>query len=225
MQCGGMPFDGWILNLYWNQTKLTESDYINVDVHTQPTEASGQVVGKVLHAGLGNLNMGVCLAKIPGSNTTVAYTGAFMSYYENITNNFLRLNDQEWEQKVQTGDIPERPKWVAAYLVTKSGTAYPKQKSLPTDMLVGISHVKTDNSNVIAKVYPNPASSYINVQISGTVKDEVKYSLTDICGRVLKSGSFDSNQGVIELMTFPKGVYLVKLSEGANQQFVKVVKE
>jgi hypothetical protein len=223
--CGEMPFDGWILDLYWNQSKLTESDFINVDVHTQPAEASGQVVGKVLHAGLGKLNMGVCLAKIPGSDKMVAYTGAFMSYYENITTNYLRLTDKEWEAKVLHGDIPERPEWVSAYLVTKSGTAYPEQKSLPTSMLLGISPIKTDDTNVIAKIFPNPANDFVNVQISGSIQDGVEYSVTDICGRVLKSGLFATNRGTIDLLNFPKGVYLLKLSNGANHQFVKVVKE
>ena len=205
--------------------KFAESDFINVDIHTQPTDEWGNVVGKVLHAGLGYLNMGVCLAQIPGTETTAAYTGVFMSYYENITNDFLRLNDQEWERKVLDGNIPSRPEWVNSYLVNHSGTIYPEKKSLPVTMLLGNKPIKTDESGILASVYPNPARNYITIKLTGTNQSRVNYSVTDICGREIKSGLIVSDQESINLTVFPKGMYVVRLSDGVNRQFVKVVKE
>lgn len=225
MECGGMPFNGWILDLYWDQTKVTDSDFINVDIHTQPTDIGGNIVGKVLHAGLGYLNMGVCLAKIPGTDITAAYTGVFMSYYENITDNFLRLNDQEWERKVLDGNIPSRPEWVNSYLVNHSGIAYPEQKSLPVTMLLGNKPIKTDESWILASVYPNPAHNYLTIKLPMTNQSRVNYSITDICGREMKSGLIVSDQESINLTAFLKGIYVIKLSDGKKQQFVKVLKD
>lgn len=225
MECGGMPFNGWILDLYWDQTKVTDSDFINVDIHTQPTDIGGNIVGKVLHAGLGYLNMGVCLAKIPGTETTAAYTGVFMTYYENITDNFLRLNDQEWERKVLDGNIPSRPEWVNSYLINHSGIAYPEQKSLPVTMLLGNKPIKIDESEILGRVYPNPARNYLTIKLTDTNQSRVYYSVTDICGREMKSGLMVSDQELIDLKAFPKGMYVVKLSDGVYRQFVKVVKE
>lgn len=225
MECGGPPFNGWIWDLFWDQSKVTDSDLINVDIHTQPTDEWGNMVGKVFHAGLGYLNMGVCLAKIPGSNTTAAYSGVFMSYYENITDNFLRLNDQEWERKVLDANIPARPEWVNSYLVNHSGIAYPEQKSLPVTMLLGNKPLATDETGVLASVYPNPARNYLIVKLTGTNQSRVNYSVTDICGREMKSGLIVSDQESINLTAFPKGMYVVKLSQGKKQQFVKVVKD
>lgn len=223
--CGEPLYSGWIFNLYWNMNKFTDSDFINVDIHTQPTDRGGNIVGKVLHAGLGYLNMGVCLAKIPGTETTAAYTGVFMSYYENITDNFLRLNDQEWERKVLDRNIPERPKWVSSYLVNYSGIAYPEQKSLPVTMLLGNKPVKTYEAGILASVYPNPAHNYITIKLTGTNQSRVNYSVTDICGREIKFGQMASDQESINLTAFPKGMYVVKLSNGVNRQFVKMVKD
>jgi hypothetical protein len=223
--CGAPPYSGWIFDLYWNMEKFTESDFINVDIHTQPTDENGNTVGKVLHAGLGYLNMGVCLAKIPGTEVTAAYTGAFMSYYENITDHFLRLNDKEWEQIVDSGNIPQRPEWVNSYLVNHNGTAYPEQKSLPVTLLLGNKPLKTDGADILAKVYPNPANRYTNIQPSGANQAWLNYTITDIWGRLLKSGLVESSLKSVDLTAFPNGMYVVKLSDGNNHQFVKVVKD
>ena len=223
--CGAQPFTGWIWDLYWDTTKLTDPDFINVDIHTQPTDVFGNIVGKVLHTGLGEINLGVCLAKIPGSNTTAAYTGAFMSYYEYITDDFLRVNDQEWATKVSSGNLPERPEWVNSYLANGSGNAYPVEKSLSTTMLVGINSEKINESSILANVYPNPTTNFITIQLSGINKTRVNYSVFDICGREMKSGMFGFNKESIDFSAYQKGIYLVKLSDGVNQQFVKVVKD
>jgi len=225
MECGAPPFDGWIWDIYWDGTKVTDPDFINVDLHTQPTDANGNIVGKVLHTGLGKINMGVCLAKVPGSNTTVAYTGAFMSYYENITTDFLRVNDQEWAKKVSSGNLPERPEWCNAYLANGNGNAYPVEKSLSTTMLLGINSVKINEASVLAKVYPNPTTNFITIQLSGINKTRVNYSVFDICGREMKSGWIGFIKESIDFTAFQKGIYVVKLSDGAKHQFMKVVKD
>lgn len=225
MECGAPPFTGWIWDLYWDGTKVTDPDFINVDLHTQPTDANGNIVGKVLHTGLGEINLGVCLAKVPGSNTTVAYTGAFMSYYENITSNFLRVTDQEWAKKVSSKNLPERPEWCNAYLANGNGNAYPIEKSLSTTMLVGINSIELNETSILAKIYPNPTTNFITVQLSGTNKLQVNYSVSDICGRVMKSGLVGFNNKSIDFTSFTKGLYVVKLSDGVKHQFVKVVKD
>lgn len=225
VECGGMPFDGWILDLYWDAKKITDPDFITVDIHTQPTDKSGNLVGNVLHIGLGEINLGVCLAKVPGSNTTAAYTGAFMSYYEYITKDFLRVNDQEWEKNVFNNKLPVRPEWVNSYLVNGTGNSYPEQKSLPTTMLVGTKEIEIDEINSLAKVYPNPTTSFVTIQLSEANQTPVNYSISDICGREMKSGLVIFIKESIDFSRFPKGIYVVKLSDGMKHQFVKVVKD
>ena len=224
-ECGAKPFTGWIWDLYWDVTKVTDPDFINVDIHTQPTDEFGNEVGKVLHAGLGEINLGVCLAKIPGSNATAAYTGAFMSYYEYITDDFLRVTDQEWAKKVSSGNLPERPEWVNSYLANASGNAFPVEKSLPTTMLLGSNSMKNNETSVLAKVYPNPTTDFITIQLSESNQAQVNYSVSDICGRKMKSGLVDFIKESIDFTAFPKGMYVVKLSNGVKHQFVKVVKD
>lgn len=224
-ECGALPFTGWINDLFWDVQKILDADYINVDIHTQPTDESGNIVGKVLHTGLGEVNLGVCLAKIPGTNTMAAYSGAFMSYYENVTKDFLRLTDQEWAQKVDGGTLPARPEWVSSYCVSKSGTAYTDEKALPTTMLVGVDPIKTDGGPDFVKVYPNPASDHVIIQLLNPSGNEVRFSVSDIYGREIRSGFMTSDKEFVDFTSFAKGLYLVKLTSGGKNQFAKILKD
>lgn len=224
-ECGGLPIDGWILDMFWQANKVIESDYINVDIHTQPTNEAGIMVGKVLHTGLGKINLGVCLAKIPGSDITTAYTGAFMSYYEHITTDFLRVTDQEWEQKVLDDKLPARPKWVNSYLADNTGNEFAVEKSLPTTMLIVENTVEILGSQRLARVFPNPANDFVTIQLSDMLIDPVNYSVFDISGCKLNSGIVYSNNKTVDFTPFPQGVYFIRLNNDRQQQVVKIVKE
>lgn len=224
-ECGALPFTGWILDLFWDTQKITQSDFINVDIHTQPTDEYGNSVGKVLHTGLGDINLGVCLAKIPGTNTMAAYSGAFMSYYENITENFARLTDQEWTQKVFSGTLPARPGWINAYCANNYGVSFADEKSLPTTMLVGIKSLKLDESPDFVKFYPNPTTDHVMIQLLNPAGGEVYYSVTDLCGRAITSGFFAAGGEKIDFSRLPKGLYLVRFTSGVKNQFAKIIKD
>jgi hypothetical protein len=224
-ECGGLPVDGWILDMFWQANKALESDFINVDIHTQPTDESGAPVGKVLHTGLGKINLGVCLAKIPGSDITTAYTGAFMSYYEHITNDFLRVTDQEWEQKVVDDKLPARPEWVYSYLTDNNGNAFAVEKSLPATMLIVENVTKISGSQKLANIFPNPANDFITIQLSDVSIEQVNYSVFDISGRKLNSGIVFSNNETVDFTPYTKGIYFIRLNNDKKQQVVKVVKE
>jgi hypothetical protein len=103
--CGGSIADGWYPKLVF--TDPTTFDPTIADVHTQPTDAGGNVVGRVLHVGIGNSRLMVVTA-----NTCTgprAYAGLVFSYYEKITENFDRLTDERWAAEVKAGtpvDVP-----------------------------------------------------------------------------------------------------------------------
>ena len=59
-------------------------------------------------------------------------------------------------------------------------------------------------------LYPNPASSYINIDISSAAY-EFKYRLVDSNGNVLKSGNIDSNNYKIDIHDISNGLYIFQL--------------
>ena len=92
--CGGPPtLDGWYAKLFFNPGDALEADPIIADVHTQPTDESGNLVGKVLHVGAGAPR--TMVVSIESCSGPRAYVGLVSSYFETVTDGFERLTDEE----------------------------------------------------------------------------------------------------------------------------------
>ena len=112
---------GWYSRLYYTgEEGLFREDLVVADVHTQPTDAGGTPVGKILHVGTGPLDLAVVVA--PASDgCQVAFSGPVMSFYEHVTVGFERLTDEEW-RTVYTDAMSYRPDYVNLYLADTEGT-------------------------------------------------------------------------------------------------------
>lgn len=101
--CGQLDPKGWYARLYYNETRAVETDPVVADVHTQPTDEVGNEVGRVLHVGTGlPRQMVVTVATCSGPR---AYVGLASRYHETITENWERLNDEAWAERV--GSLPD----------------------------------------------------------------------------------------------------------------------
>ncbi len=98
---------GWYSQLFFdNHESVVESPTI-ADVHTQPTDETGNFVGRVLHVGTGLPRLMVVTANPCG--TPRAYVGVASSYFEKITDNFQRMTDEEWQKDITVAtpaDVP-----------------------------------------------------------------------------------------------------------------------
>ena len=111
--CGGPPiFNGWYPTLFFARDAGAFKPTI-ADVHTQPTDEGGAMVGKVLHVGTGYIRaMTVTIEACDGPR---AYVGLVSSYHEATTENFARLTDNDWETKVQAKTVAV-PAWQATFV-------------------------------------------------------------------------------------------------------------
>jgi Protein of unknown function (DUF3160) len=99
---------GWYRDLFFNaEDGITFAPTI-ADVHTQPTDEGGNLVGRVLHVGTGDARLMVVVAETCSGPR--AYAGLASSYYEHVTGGFARLDDPTWETMVR--DEPDVP-WMA----------------------------------------------------------------------------------------------------------------
>jgi hypothetical protein len=93
--CGGSPVvTGWYGDLFVAGADPTEFDPTIADVHTQPTDAYGSRVGRVLHVGTGRPRLMWVSVDTPDGPR--AFVGVASSYYETITEDYQRLNDADW---------------------------------------------------------------------------------------------------------------------------------
>ncbi len=101
--------EGWHASLYYDRDDILKREPVICDVHTQPTDATGKLVGHVLHVGTGHpRQMTIVIETDTGKRT---YRGFVGTYHETITENFQRLNDEEWRKKL-VDDPPANPPWL-----------------------------------------------------------------------------------------------------------------
>jgi len=99
--------EGWYSKLFFDNHESVSYDPTIADVHTQPTDEVGNMVGRVLHVGTGSPRLMVVTADPCG--TPRAFVGLASSYFEKITENFERMTDEEWQKDIQSAtpaDVP-----------------------------------------------------------------------------------------------------------------------
>lgn len=118
--CGGselLEWDGWYTELFWNPRDAFEFEPVVADVHTTATDATGNVIGHVLHAGTSTPR--TMILTIPDqSGKPCAFVGAVSQFRTTTTNDFLRLDDEDWRSEVETID-PEP--WQRDFMPTSAG--------------------------------------------------------------------------------------------------------
>ncbi|MDF3066135.1 MAG: hypothetical protein K0R38_1736 [Polyangiaceae bacterium] len=116
--CGGGTLEsGWYKRLFLDAYTALEADPTIADVHTQPTDEGGAMVGRVLHVGTGTPRLMVVVAE--GCSGPRAYAGLASTYREKVTENFERLTDEKWASQ---GSAEPEPRWMADLV---SGRAAP----------------------------------------------------------------------------------------------------
>ena len=98
---------GWYPKLFFSYPDSFDFHPTIADVHTAPTDESGNPVGNVLHVGTGYARLMVVTANT--CEGPKAYAGLTSSYYEQVTENLQRLDDITWQQsvtKTPPADVP-----------------------------------------------------------------------------------------------------------------------
>jgi hypothetical protein len=106
--CSGPPprnVKGWYIDLFYGGDALEFKPTI-ADVHTQPDDATGKRVGRVLHIGTASPRLFV--VNVDGVRS---FVGIVSDYSETTTRDFQRLTDSEWRTTVATQN-PEDVRWM-----------------------------------------------------------------------------------------------------------------
>ncbi len=185
MVCGP-PIEGWVAGLFYDVEKTMESDFVVADIHTQTTDKFGNNVGRILHVGVGKLNLGVFLGNSPFDQyKPVAFVGPVMSYYKKITENWDRLTDERWKEDVMNGSLPERPDWTNIYLADKQGNSKAEGRELPGQLFMGngIESIKSGQLVSSIDIYPNPVNENALIHFILMREASVVIHIYDATGR------------------------------------------
>ncbi|MFQ6674060.1 MAG: DUF3160 domain-containing protein [Fidelibacterota bacterium] len=220
---GAPPFSGWYADLFYTVSDAARRDFLVADVHTQPTDAGGTPVGRILHVGVGEVNLGIFLAESPSwGYRPMAFVGPVLSYYEKITEGFDRLTDERWQSLVEEENLPARPDWVNVYLADESGTKLPEGRELSGQVYV----VGTPDEPQAIPVayslyqnYPNPFNPVTTIQYDLPVAANTTLTIYNMLGQKVEelvnevepAGRHAIRWNASHL---PSGLYLYRLRSG-----------
>lgn len=232
---GAEYYDGWYWRLYIpivTEQNFFKKNFIVADVHTTPTDAGGNVVGWIKHVGTGPINLGTILAEYP-RGTKRAYMGAFYSYYDYQTSNFLRLTDEKWDSTYRA--LAMRPDFVNVYLANSQGNAKAKGSNLITSVEENKNNSQPEKFDLIQN-YPNPfnGSTIIKFTVpAGLTNENVSLNIYDIQGQLVKrlvsqpmsAGNYllqwnGDNQNNI---TVSSGIYFCRGTAGKYEASIKLM--
>lgn len=103
------------------------------------------------------------------------------------------------------------------YYITSAGGAYLDSVDLIVDYLAEVKPIKEP---VTVSIVPNPASDYINIQLSGS--DHLNMKMVDAMGSVLLKESI-SNSKKINTSEFRSGVYFLTFEGPSTKPFTRKV--
>jgi hypothetical protein len=89
----------------------------------------------------------------------------------------------------------------------------------------GLSNLKTAENNFT--LYPNPATTAINLALTTTHEGENQFSIFDGTGKEVSNGSLDftaSRNHTIQIDTLSNGIYFVKIGNDKILQTIRFVK-
>jgi hypothetical protein len=89
---------------------------------------------------------------------------------------------------------------------------------LLSDISTGI--VEISNANTSLRIYPNPASSIINVQLDAKLNDVHKIEIADYTGKIVATEFIYGSNAKIDVSILSPGIYMVK----NNDKFSRLVK-
>lgn len=228
----GPYISGWYPDLFYDELKAFEPDYLVVDVHTQPTEPEGAVVGRVMHVGTGHVNYGIfCAGTAFGNYEATAFIGPVMSFHRKDTTNWVRLTDEQWSEFFYDNRQVDRPDWVYHYLLDKYGNK--KETTAPN--LNGISYTANNTeeftgSNTVSYLlaFPNPTTGKTSLRFVLNHSSDIIVEIYDGLGRSVYSENLPGlAAGEIEipinLEGLANGLYYIKMQSDSDRSLAKII--
>ena len=88
--------------------------------------------------------------------------------------------------------------------------------------------IRDDDEEIMAEVYPIPATKEVWITLSGTNAGCVEYFLTDLIGRILISGNLHlpvQKSLQLDLSDFREGVYLLTIKSKNDAETWKIIRQ
>ncbi|MBH75793.1 MAG: hypothetical protein CMP68_01325 [Flavobacteriales bacterium] len=149
-----------------------------------------------------------------------AYLLVVELYSNGLDNDIIILDDTSVIQ----------PWYASMYWSTEDMTWYSNGNAMAIHMGInGHSYVDVEEIGVLNNydVYPNPTSSFINISNDELLNKETIISIYNILGENIMNLNMDKFESLktINIENLPNGNYIIKINDGENNIYEKIVKE
>lgn len=144
-------------------------------------------------------------------DSTLRVTSNSLTRYEKDTIRLISIRFEIFSDRIFVTDINS----IVAYL---NGESCSYRVVDPKGIIIGNNDL---DQNILAAVYPNPATDIITVEVS----ENVSITLLDLCGKKsYYANKIYANQAhQITVHNIPRGIYLISLSNGNMTEAIKVL--
>jgi hypothetical protein len=162
---------------------------------------------------------------VVSSNPSVSVTGGgTICAGQSATLMASGASTYSWNNGATTSSIVVSPTTTTSYTTigTNSvGCSSTLTVSLQVSTCTGINSLSSSLKNV--SVYPNPASSEINIELANGLQKKVE--LTDYTGKLVLTTSSSNDAIKLNIQTLPNGIYQLKVESNGAQETFKIVKQ
>jgi hypothetical protein len=173
----------------------------------------------------------VCMWRIEpesGETTTLHFT-SFDTEANNDVVKVFDLGTQELLAEYSgnyNGDVPEPVTSPSGQMFvtfsTNGNEVHDGWDAYYVTSMVGINDAEDDSNEVL--IFPNPATSHVNIDLSGFDKEELKVEIFGMDGRIYVDEAFDVKSATYSLNVenLPTGIYLMKFIQQERTQTKKL---
>lgn len=84
----------------------------------------------------------------------------------------------------------------------------------------------TDNSDEILKIYPNPTTTELNIDLNTLLTNKYQFDFYSVLGQKIKTVNTDEDSVSIDISNFKDGVYFIAITDGHGKRWMrKVIKK
>ena len=108
-----------------------------------------------------------------------------------------------------------KPEYSVAYYMTLTDSAGCVVTGAPVYgvTVLPLSVDEFENQNSLVKIYPNPVSNYLNINIDRRIQGEFVFRLFLSNGKLIEENRFQENDFRIDLVNYPTGIYIYEITD------------
>ncbi len=156
---------------------------------------------------------------------TVTFTGAQADNVVNFTSVGSNISTYLWEFDDGTTSTEENPSHTFetnGMFEVKLTVSNQCGEYFITETYIINSNSVTEAELANVKIFPNPAQTNLNIQLTNSESDIIQMNVLDINGKLIKSAEFNTSTYNLDVSNLTAGTYLVRLRSEEASYFKKI---